>query len=503
MTSRFSFVVCTLVVFAALACVPDSSVLDTSTTYDLPAPAVATTPDTSVVTATAPPATAPPTNAPAAGRLLAPGWTIVGTGDRVGGLMFGTGEELIIWGGLPAANLFDDPPALFSGVAWNHEAGTTRLLTKPPIELCPGSWGAAWTGVELVVWLRPFADPRCEVGGVAAYDPSTDAWRVIDAPEFVNAGAGAVWTGTEVLAWRQGLALDPSNGTVRTLEPLALNEGRTSSRIQAHWTGNELLVMGGNQLRRYQPETDTWTHLASPPIGVIAQASAWTGSHLLAVNYEMEAALFDPTTEEWTRIESMPLRFWETIPQTFSSEGLTMVGMGSAMAALDGDTWVAVPDPVMEWPEGIPYGARVIADGWLYQVGEYVLRRKAPSVIGEGVQTEPAIPMQTMLFATPESWTARLLPGGSSGRHSYRLDASDGRFCEIDAVHGGEPPPTSDVADMIRSWDGASITVGVDASQSLAVVDDSDRSSDWVEIRCNSPEAAQFMASHVWVSERE
>lgn len=492
---RFTAMLLAVVLLLVVACTPTLEQVAT-TTLALPAPAAATTVATTSTVPNAPTTTSEPPGR----RLLAPGWELVGDGDRIGGLMFGTGEDLIVWGGSSLPVGADQPPDLFNGVAWSHEFPPSRPLPTPPFTGCSGFSAASWTEVELVVWFRPYADPGCAEGGVAAYDPSTGAWRVVDAPEFLGAGQSAVWTGGEILAWRQGLALDPSSGAVRHFEPLEINEGSTSSRIQAYWTGGELLVMGGASLHRYQPETDAWDRLKSPPIGVIAQSSAWTGEHLLAVNYLMEAALFDPVTEEWTRIESVPLRFRETIPGTFTSDGLTMVGMGSSMAVLDGETWVAVPDPVMEWTGEWPYGSIVIADGWIYKVGNFVLRRPVPSLIGDGIQTEQAIPLQTMLFAIPEGWTAQLSPGGSSEHSTYHLEAVDGRSCQLDAFHGGEPPSTSDIVPLIRSWDGAEITVGIVTDENLAVVDDSDRTSDWTEIRCNSGEAAQAMAAQIWVS---
>lgn len=492
---RFTAMLLAVVLLLVVACTPTLEQVAT-TTLALPTPAVATT---TVTTSTG--STAPTTTSEVPGRrLLAPGWEQVGDGDRVGGLMFGTGEELIVWGGSSLPVGVDEPPDLFNGVAWSHDLGTSRPLPAPPFHVCTGFSAATWTGVELVVWFRPYADPGCEEGGVAAYDPNTGFWRAVDAPEFLGAGASAVWTGTEILAWRQGLALDPSTGAVRHLEPLDINEGSNSSRIQAYWTGDELLVMGGASLHRYQPEADAWVRLKSPPIGVIARASAWTGRHLLAVNYLMEAALYDPVREEWTRIESMPLRFLETIPVAFASDELTMVRMGRSMAALDGETWLAAASPVMEWTGELPFGSTVIADGWVYEVGNFVLRRPVPSVVGEGIQTEPAIPLQTMLFAIPEGWTAQLAPGGSSEHSTYHLEAVDGRSCQLDAFHGGEPPSTSDIVPLIRSWDGAEITVGIVSDENLAVVDDSDRTSDWTEIRCNSGEAAQAMAAQIWVS---
>ena len=476
----------------AAACTPTSEEV-TKTTFALPDPAA-------VTTASAAPVTSTTTSQPPGRRLLAPGWEVVGEGDRIGGLMFGTSEELIVWGGSPLPVGADQPTHLFNGVVWSHVSGTSQPLSAPPFPSCSGFSAASWTEVELVVWFRPYADPGCAGGGVAAYEPHTRVWRALEAPEFLGAGRSAVWTGDEILAWRQGLALDPSTGDVRHFKPLEIDEGSTSSLIQAHWTGRELLVMGGASLHRYSPETDVWDRLESPPIGVIAQASAWTGERLLAVNYSMEAALFDPVTGEWTRIESMPLRFMEAIPATSSSDTLTIVRMALSIAALDGETWVAVPDPVMEWTGEFPYGSNVIADGWIYQVGNFVLRRPVPSVIGDGIQTESAIPLQTMLFEVPEGWTARLAPGGSTSHHTYQLSAPDGRSCQLDAVHGEEQPVTSSFATVYRSWDNAEMKVAVDLDKNLAVVDDSERSSDWTGIRCDSPEAAQFIAAHIWIS---
>ena len=484
-----------VVLLLVAACTPTSGEV-TTPTFALPDPAAVTT----VASASTAPIAPTTTSDPPARRLLAPGWEVVGEGDRIGGLMFGTSDELIVWGGSPLPAGTDQPADLFNGVVWNHVSGTSQPLPAPPFRDCSGFSAATWTKVEMVVWFRPYADPGCAGGGVAAYDPHTRVWRTVEAPDFLGAGQSAVWTGDEILAWRQGLALEPSTGVMRHFKPLEIDEGSTSSLIQAHWTGRELLVMGGASLHRYQPETDLWDRLKSPPIGVIAQASAWTGERLLAVNYLMEAALFDPVTGEWTRIESMPLRFMESIPVTSSSETLTLVGMALSMAVLDGQTWVAVPGPVMEWTGGFPYGSNVIIDGWIYHVGNFVLRRPVPSVIGDGIQTESAIPLQTMLFAVPEGWTAQLALGGSTEHHTYQLSAEDGRSCQLDAVHGKAQPVTSSIATVYRSWDHVEMRIAVDLDENLAVVDDSEQSSDWTAIRCDSPESAQFIAAHIWVS---
>jgi hypothetical protein len=482
----------------AIALQPRAREVTETTSAFAAAPVMATATTTTIPSATT------IRSAPGRQPLLAPGWEFIGEGDRVGGLMFGTGEELVIWGGREFPTAFDDGPYLHTGRAWHHELGTLRDLPPAPFEGCGGTSGSVWTGTELIVWIRHYADPGCGEGAVAAYDPERDIWRTIHAPEFVYAGTAAVWGTREVLAWNRGLALDPFSGVVRQFEPLEINETHPS-RFQAHWTGEELLVMGSTRLHRYRLESDTWDLLESPPIGVIAQASAWTGERLLAVNYDMEASLFEPESQEWRRIESMPMRFWETIPDTVSGDGLTMVKMGSSTAVLDGERWVSMPNAAMGWDLPHAEGTMLIADGWIYQVGNFVVRRRLPVVVGGGIQTEDVIPLQTMLFDVPDGWTARLLPTedpnpGSGDRHVYELAADQIRTCQVEAWHGGEPIAISERTTLIRSWDGSDMTVGTDLATNLAVVDDFDRTSDWVAIRCNSNEAAQFLASHVWVA---
>ena len=140
----------------------------------------------------------------------------------------------------------------------------------------------------------------------------------------------------------------------------------------------------------------------------------------------------------------MPLRFWETIPFRLLFAWADNGSDGVVMAVLDGETWVAADDPVMGWTNDLPYGSMVIADVWIYQVGNVLLRRPAPTVIGDGIQTERVIPLQTMLLEIPYSWTAQLVPGGTSEHHTYQLDVEDGRACTVDAHHGGEAPTTPD-----------------------------------------------------------
>ena len=108
-----------------------------------------------------------------------------------------------------------------------------------------------WTGTEALV-----------VGGVdsagqpdpaaAAYDPATDNWRTL---------------------------AEPPSGS-RRINPLVV------------WTGTDMLLIGGDNPdgsllvsygEAYDPTTDTWRVIASPPVGFVTDRSpaAWTGRELL------------------------------------------------------------------------------------------------------------------------------------------------------------------------------------------------------------------------------
>jgi hypothetical protein len=72
--------------------------------------------------------------------------------------------------------------------------------------------------------------------------------------------------------------------------------------------------------------------------------------------------------------------------------------------------------------------------------------------------------------------------------------------CQVEARHGGELTAASGQMYLARSWDGAGMPVGTDLANKLEVVDDSERTSDWIATRCDSNENSHFLFSHVWVS---
>jgi hypothetical protein len=201
----------------------------------------------------------------------------------------------------------------------------------------------------------------------AAYDPAAGSWRLLPAaPLSARAPVATVWTGSEMIVWgstsrnergvRDGAAFDPRANRWRTIgpAPVALNLAGwpTPSTV---WTGREMVVIGSlldnnNVATRpdatglaYEPATGTWRTL--PPVRLSPQASAaaWTGSGVLAVDYERRAAIYDPGRNAWRRLPGPPVEACEAYPDIGATGGVALVqGCGHALWDGDAGRWVKV-----------------------------------------------------------------------------------------------------------------------------------------------------------------
>jgi hypothetical protein len=207
--------------------------------------------------------------------------------------------------------------------------GSWRRIDPAPIPPA-GGMAAAWTGRQLVIWGGQTADGHEPGQDGAAYDPAADRWDVLPpAPIAGRFGASAVWTGREVLFWggqpgpattlADGAAYDPVTRRWRTL-PAAPIGPRTSH--QAVWTGREMVVWGGYArccpidsvlhdpaAASYDPSTDQWRRIASVPppwsgddgtaVTVVDhhRALIWRRGHLVA---------YDGAADTWNEPEAPP-----------------------------------------------------------------------------------------------------------------------------------------------------------------------------------------------------
>lgn len=66
----------------------------------------------------------------------------------------------------------------------------------------------------------------------------------------------------------------------------------------------------------YYPRADRWRLLPAFPLSPQASSTAWTGSELLAWDYELHAGAYDPATDSWRALPDLPLRAAECRPQS-------------------------------------------------------------------------------------------------------------------------------------------------------------------------------------------
>lgn len=220
-----------------------------------------------------------------------------------------TGKEVVIWGGGGAQrNSLDD------GAAFNPRTCAWRQIAPSP--LSPRDPVAAvWTGRDVIFW-GSTSRPGGAAGG-ATYNPATDRWHEIArAPLSINAGSG-IWTGDEMIVFGSRL-----NNNNRSATPTPVGAA-------------------------YSPRTDSWRKL--PPIQMSPQASAiaWTGTDMIAWDYELTAFAYTPHEDQWTDIGDVPIEFSECYPANAASIQHLLAYFCGAAAVLDlsSEQWREIQAP--------------------------------------------------------------------------------------------------------------------------------------------------------------
>jgi len=189
-----------------------------------------------------------------------------------------------------------------------------------------------WTGDEAIVVGGRDAN-GAPVHGTSAYRPSTNTWRRLADPPFGGGWVDALvaWTGDVMLV----IGGDNPDGSLLVSGGSAYRPGTdswtaiasppvgfVSDRSPFVWTGSELLVWpwdgGGPSMPitpiGYDPGTDTWRELPEPPVLRRQQAaSVWTGSEWIvwggatATSELDDGAAYDPATNTWRPLAAAPL----------------------------------------------------------------------------------------------------------------------------------------------------------------------------------------------------
>jgi hypothetical protein len=189
-----------------------------------------------------------------------------------------------------------------------------------------------WTGSELIVAGGSNGPGITEVG--AAYDPATDTWRPISAPEGFEFGISdnqiwgpGVWTGEELVSVHSGLAYRPSTDSWRTVERPPRS---TANRAATAGLVDRVFVWGGCEDEAVPQCDETgaapigdgalfssgsgeWRELPESPLaaGPAMAAALPDGESLLVLASrgvpEATAAIFNVATWEWETVDAPPL----------------------------------------------------------------------------------------------------------------------------------------------------------------------------------------------------
>jgi N-acetylneuraminic acid mutarotase len=195
---------------------------------------------------------------------------------------------------------------------------------------------SVWTGTEWFFWGGRQDCTGCVQAPVAtavSYDPATQAWSTLPAAPVAGHSAAAVWTGEEVLLYGGldaaghdvgPLAFSPSGRTWRRLPAAPIKLRGNTYGPQVVWTGEELVVWGGEPLTpqfthdptqpdvgvAYSPATNRWRTLPKAPVSSFRTqyAAVWSGSEvLLWGGGEADGAAYDPASDTWRRLPAAPV----------------------------------------------------------------------------------------------------------------------------------------------------------------------------------------------------
>lgn len=414
---------------------------------------------------------------------LSPDWIPLDRGplgSRWPAVVAWTGQEIVLWGGEPVGG----GPGLGGGAAYRPQTETWRQLSESP--LAPASEaGWVWTAEELIIWTRSAT--------AAAWQPATDSWRTIaNWPLRGSFYRRAVWTGQDILDADQGLLVDPDTGASR---PIA-EPPRLDRRASVVWADGYLVAVTGDGT--YNLGADAWVEMPASGLTPLATAGTWTGTEVVAVDYLMGAAGYDPQTNTWSSYPAVPLRFFECFPRGNTLLGRAVAEHCSGVGIWDPERLAWIP---LAFPQ--PHeSTRLISTGEeLYAWGDGFYRLDRDSV------TRPRrLAVGTSLLDLPQGWRLVSSTGGTA--IEIDLEATGGDTCTVNAIH-------ANARTVLRSYltkqtEAVLLTpvVGgrpVNALEVSAGELDSAHHLVWatgttdvIDVACDNPEATQLIAQHTW-----
>jgi N-acetylneuraminic acid mutarotase len=233
---------------------------------------------------------------------------------RISHAAVSSGTSMLIWGG-------SDASASRIATGGRYDAGTDTWTSMSTVNAPSRRFDpvAVWAGDRMIVWGGGGGAQVLNTGG--RYDPLTDSWTPTSVGSTLvgRASHSAIWTGSRMIVWggwnqidaeyrlASGGRYDPATDTWSPTSRLGAPAGRSDHA--AVWTGNEMIIWGGQGESvgtpdtggRYDPIADTWSPITSVGAAPAAGLPVWTGQRMVVfARSGGTGALYDPTSDSWT-----------------------------------------------------------------------------------------------------------------------------------------------------------------------------------------------------------
>lgn len=388
------------------------------------------------------------------------------------GLAGATGVAIAADGGGDAATSATDP----GGPAASRGPGSWATMADAPIEGRFQHLAVAMDDQVLVT--SGYATAEADLPADAAvYDTVAGTWRTVPDPPLFPGSAEGVWTGREAIvisaegaeedgptpgSARRAAAFDPATDTWRELAtppPGVIATAVTGSV----WTGSEMVVVtstwdDASEVLVYDPEADTWREAAAPTTPIPGFTGVvWTGSEVAVVGYDQP----DDPSGTFEIDPDAPDGDGDGIPDVIEERAEAEPVIGEMVVELydpAADTWRTLP-----WG---PLGVRQdVAVAW---TGTHLFVGGGTELVGEGYAADGAL-----LDPTTGGWTTIAeAPTAYAGDWRYGtvwtgaeaiLFAEDGRPLRYDPAADvwteGATPPGEAVWDAPAVWSAGRLVV--------------------------------------------
>jgi hypothetical protein len=191
-------------------------------------------------------------------------------------------------------------------------AGTWERMSDPPI---PGRSSYVALPMDRGIFFWGGDGVEASTTG-AIYDLDGDRWtETARSPGPDRIVVASAWTGEQVLIWggndtrADGFAYDPDRDRWTAIPEAPIDGGYGFGA----WTGSEFVVVSSNaQAAAWDPAEAAWRRLADPPVPAGHMETAWTGREFIVLGIgegtqeRVVGAAFDPDTSRWRVIAAVP-----------------------------------------------------------------------------------------------------------------------------------------------------------------------------------------------------